>query len=97
MNRFSNVANGHVEVRQVANQQLSPANLLSGGGLPNNTNAAGTAITRTRNCLFFICSLSITVSLTKHCLYRRHRRESEPNDDCCKKVGREGKSVYALC
>ncbi|CAO3675690.1 unnamed protein product [Umbelopsis ramanniana] len=38
-----NVATGHAETKQAMNQQLSPANLLSGGGLPKNTNAGGAA------------------------------------------------------
>ncbi|KAI8577322.1 hypothetical protein K450DRAFT_252609 [Umbelopsis ramanniana AG] len=49
-----NVANGHVEIRQVANQQLSPANLLSGGGLPNNTNAAGGAVEKLNQMMLVV-------------------------------------------
>ncbi|KAG2188231.1 hypothetical protein INT44_000983 [Umbelopsis vinacea] len=54
MRRSSNVANGHVEIKQVANQQLSPANLLSGGGLPNNTNAAGAAAEKVNQMMIVV-------------------------------------------
>lgn len=70
MNRPRNVATGHAETKQAMNQQLSPANLLSGGGLPKNTNAGGKPYTRIRTSSCLIHLHSFLILSNKTLLYR---------------------------